>query len=393
MARHLAAAIQERAPGAVEENAALIAEHLEAAGELHAAHGWHMRAAAWSTNREITAARLGWERARRIADALPDDDPGQLSMRIGPRTMLCATGGFGAEVAEVDEGPSRFAELRELCTEAGDKVSLVIAISGPAAELLYIGRAREAARLASEQLELLESIGDPNLTVGLAFAGLAIWFEAGEFGELIRWSQTVVELADGDPAKGASFGIGSPLAAALAWRGTARWWLGRPGWRQDIHEAVAMARSSDSTTFASVVCWTYSYAIQYGLLPADDYLVRLSEEVVRSAKNSSNWVAIGLAEYTLGVVLLCRDGAVDRNRGLEIMVQFGELMRERSAFLIPVADLWVARENARRGDRDAAVAVMRQAVDELHQEDGWGIVSGGQAFSSRRCSSVAPRTI
>ena len=89
--RRLAAAIQERAPGSVEENAALIAEQLEAAGELHAAYGWHMRAAAWSTSRDIDAARLSWERARRIADALPADDPDQLSMRIAPRTMLCAT--------------------------------------------------------------------------------------------------------------------------------------------------------------------------------------------------------------------------------------------------------------------------------------------------------------
>ena len=50
--RRLAAAIQERAPESVEENAALIAEHLKAAGELHAAYGWHMRAGAWSTNRD-----------------------------------------------------------------------------------------------------------------------------------------------------------------------------------------------------------------------------------------------------------------------------------------------------------------------------------------------------
>ena len=56
----LATAIQERDPQAVEENAALIAEHLEAADELHAAYGWHMRAAAWSTNRDIAAARLSW---------------------------------------------------------------------------------------------------------------------------------------------------------------------------------------------------------------------------------------------------------------------------------------------------------------------------------------------
>ena len=43
--RRLAAAIEERELGSVEENAALIAEHLQAAGELHAAYGWHMRAA------------------------------------------------------------------------------------------------------------------------------------------------------------------------------------------------------------------------------------------------------------------------------------------------------------------------------------------------------------
>ena len=130
--RRLAAAIQEREPGSVEENAALIAEHLEAAGELHAAYGWHMRAATWSTNRDIAAARLSWERARRIADALPADDPDQLSMRIAPRTMLCATDG---SARAVQESRGRFAELRELCSAAGDKVSLAIGMTGLATEL------------------------------------------------------------------------------------------------------------------------------------------------------------------------------------------------------------------------------------------------------------------
>ena len=32
---------------------------------------------------------------------------------------------------------------------------------------------------------------------------------------LLRWSQTVIDLAGGDPAKGASFVMGSRLAAAL----------------------------------------------------------------------------------------------------------------------------------------------------------------------------------
>ena len=230
--RRLATAIQESEPGSTEENAALIAEHLEAAGELRAAYGWHMRAATSSANRDVGAARLSWERARRIADALPADDPDQLSMRIAPRTMLCATD-FHARAVQESQG--RFAELRELCSAAGDKISLAIAMTGLATELLYAGRnAREESRLASEQMALLESIGDPSLTIGLAFVPFAAWFDAGELGEILRWSQTVIDLAGGDPAKGAGFGMGSPLAVALAFRGIARWWVGRPGWRQDL---------------------------------------------------------------------------------------------------------------------------------------------------------------
>ena len=67
--RRLAAAIESGSPETADQNAALIAEHLESAGDLHAAYGWHMRAAAWSTNRDVDAARVSWERARRIADA------------------------------------------------------------------------------------------------------------------------------------------------------------------------------------------------------------------------------------------------------------------------------------------------------------------------------------
>ena len=126
-----------------------------------------------------------------------------------------------------------------------DKVSLAIAMTGPATELVYAGRSREGSRLASEQMALLDSIGDPTLTMALAVVAFANWSDAGEFGQILRWSQTVIDLARGDPAKGAGFGVGSPLAFAVACRGVARWWLGRPGWRQDLHDAVAMARHSD----------------------------------------------------------------------------------------------------------------------------------------------------
>ena len=89
--RRLAAAIESGSPGSAEENAALIAEHLEAAGDVHAAYGWHMRAGAWSTNRDIAAARVSWERARADRRRAARRRPRPSAMRIAPRTMLCVT--------------------------------------------------------------------------------------------------------------------------------------------------------------------------------------------------------------------------------------------------------------------------------------------------------------
>jgi hypothetical protein len=57
-----------------QETAPLIIEHLEAAGDGHAAYGWHIRAATWVTKHDIGAPRRRPERA---------------AMRIAPRTMLC----------------------------------------------------------------------------------------------------------------------------------------------------------------------------------------------------------------------------------------------------------------------------------------------------------------
>ena len=120
--------------------------------------------------------------------------------------------------------------------------------------------------------------------MALAVVAFVNWGGVGEFGEILRWSQTVIDMAAGDPAKGAGFGVGSPLAAAVAARGVARWWLGRPGWRQDIDDAVVMARHSDPATLGLVVSWTYGMGVLHGVLRADDSAVRAVEEAVQIAE-------------------------------------------------------------------------------------------------------------
>jgi hypothetical protein len=219
---------------------------------------------------------------------------------------------------------------------------------------------------------LLESTGDRTLIMSLAVMGFVNWCDSGDFGEMLKWSQTVVDLADGDPAKGAGFGVGSPLAAALAARSVARWWLGRSGWRDDLRDALSTARGRDPTTLSFVVAWTYGIGILYGVLRADDSAERAIEEAVQTAQRASNDHALCLAEYALASTLLARADAATRQRGLEMMVQISKAWADHGPFLVPVADVLARREQAKRGDREASLVVMREDLHELREAERLG---------------------
>ena len=375
--RRVALATESGDPAAAEENAALIAEHLEAAGDLHAAYQWRMRAATWATNRDIAAARLSWERAQAIADALPADDPNRAAMRIAPRTMLC---GIAFRVHEHVAG-GRFDELRELCTAAGDKASLVIAMAGLVIDHAFHARMREASQLASEAMALIESVGDPTLTVGLSFAAIYAKGESGEWPDVLRWSQRVIDLADGDPSKG-NFITGSPLAVALTMRATARYALGRPGWRDDLRQGLAMARGADPLSYARVVGYIYGPGIPSGVLRPDDRAVREIEDALRMTERSGDDHAVTLARVTLDLALVHRPTAAERDRGQKLLAQVSDVFLRLGYSLdeLPLFNVYLARERARRGDRDGAIPLMRAAVDHLARQGqllAWGIPATG----------------
>ena len=360
--RRLAAVIEARSPVSADENAALIAEHLEAAGDGHAAYGWHMRAATWATNRDVAAARSSWERAQRIADTLPADDPNRTAMRIAPRTMLCGT----AYRLHLQVAGDRFEELRELCAAAGDKASLAIAMVALVLESMYEERVREASQLASETMALIESVGDPTLTVGLSFAAIFAKGRSGELSDWLRWSDRVIELADGDASKG-NFIIGSPLALAFATRGLGRYSLGRPGGHDDLRHGLALARSTNPLSYASVVTYVYYGGITTGVLRPDDSAMREIEDALQIAERSGHDFALAQARLTLGFALVHRDTAAERGRGQQLLAEVGEmfLRQGQQGCDLPVVEVYSAREMARRGDRDEAIPLMRAAVDNL----------------------------
>ncbi len=364
--RRLAVAMETREPESADQNAGLIAEHLEAAGDLHGAYRWHMRAAKWATNRDITAAHLSWERARAMADALPADDPNRTAMRIAPRTMLCA---IAWRVHEHVAG-ARFEEMRELCGTAGDKASLAIATAGLGHDCLYQGRIREASQHASETWTLIESLGDAVLTVGLSPLPIRAKTATSEWSVLLQWTQRVIDLADGDESKG-NFIIGCPLANALAVRGVARFSLGVAGWRDDQRHAVAMARrAADSLSYTGVIAYVYFPGILNGVLRPEDSAIREIEDAVQIAERSGDNVALAFAWLTLSVALVHRHTTAERDRGRDLLARVSEVYKSRgqNVGLLPVINMCLARETVRRGDRDEALPLLRVAAADLFRD-------------------------
>ena len=362
--RRIAESIEAR--GLADENAALIAEHLEAAGDLRGAFEWHMRAGTWLTYRDIAGAHSSWRRARNVADQLPDDEPERLSMRITPRTLLCLTAGrLHGRRAETG-----FEELRDLCIAAGDQRSLAIGTAGLVLAHCLNGRRLEGSIVGTELARLLDEIGDPTLTVGLSCATIMAKHETGEAAETLHLTQRIIDLADGDPSKGNLF-FASPLTFAIALRGWARACLGIPGWRDDIDTAAATIPTFDPMTFASVTNYMYSSAIQNGVLVPDTAVFRIIDECLTAAEQFGEEIAIDVARLTRAIALVNSTGP-EVDDGLDLLEKTRDRgVHERfSLTTVQYADIHLARAKARAGDLEGAIRLASHDVDESFQSGG-----------------------
>ena len=356
--RRLARAIERNNAAAVEENAALIATQWEAAGDFRETFDWHMRAGAWFNYRDHRAARTSWLRARDAADRLAADDPERLANQIAPRTLICATT-FRVGGTPADTG---FKELQELTTRAGDKSSLAIGMAGYLTTLAFRSHHREASRLASEFVTLVESIGDPVMTVGLLSAAAQAKYEAGEMTECLEFADRVIDAADGDAAMG-NFMVASPLAWAISLRGAARMCLGQPGWRADFEEGLAMAMPFDIQSRANMALYKYALAIQNGAELVDATGLAYTAEWLEAAESTDDPTAITLVSLVRGV-MLANSASENRASGIAHLEAVYDQLSWLTAGLRRIADVEIARHRASSGDLDGAIVKAQAIVDE-----------------------------
>jgi adenylate cyclase len=363
--QRLATAIESRSSG--DENAALMAEHLEAAGDLRAAFDWHMRAATWSTWRNIAAARSSCNRAQAVADRLPDDEPGRMALCIAPRSLLCANAyRFGAEGLEIE-----FGQLRSLCSAAGDQRSLAIGTCGllMARQLEGIGHEEESSRLATELTHLLDSVGDPTLTVALSVPLMSANLETGRFSTALTIAQRVIDLAGGDLVKGQILTV-SPLTTAIAYRGLSRCLMGLPGWEDDFERAIAAADAIDPAMRSGVLWTVRMVPIANGVLPTDEAALRRTSEILTAAEQFGDNLVLTMARTTRGITAVYQEGP-EREAGYKLLGEFLEPSVHNRYFgnNLLVVQVHIAREKAHLGDLDGAIELVRTALDGLMAKD------------------------
>ncbi len=339
----------------------MIAEHLDAAGDLRAAFGWHMRAGAWLVSRDMAAAQISWQRARQVADRLPADDTDRTAQRIAPRALICGTGWMaGGSVADTG-----FDQLKELCEASGDRASLAVGMAGQVMALAGHQRLREAAQQASKLIALVEEIADRALIVGLLSAAIYAKAEIGEVKEALRLAQRVIDLSDGDPPL-SQLVMGSPLDMATRSRGLTRLCLGIQGWRSDFDEAVRLAASFTPMSHAGAILYKYVVAVPVGALLADPVALRETADALRIAEQAGDDYTMALAQLTRGLVLV-HHGGPRRKEGLNLLTQARDAVLKRGFTVnaMAVVDPEIAREKARNGDLNGAIELARSAIDDM----------------------------
>ena len=266
-----------------------------------------------------------------------------------------------------------FDELRDLCTAAGDKLSLAIGMFGLLTALTYNDRIAEAAQLATECAALIESLDDPTLILALLGGPMLAKFQAGEMVETLRLAQRVIDLADGDPTLG-NLIIESPLAAAQTYRAVAEMSLGMPGFQEHFEEAIATARPVDPTVYALAVMAKCGCMANGVYLP-DDTTLQQTADALAIAEQSGDPTTVGWALLARGITLVHHDGP-DFEAGYDLLAQARAMALAHQIPLVvfvPVIDIYTALRKAHRADVDGAIELARAALDNL-------VASGDMSF-------------
>ena len=230
--------------------------------------------------------------------------------------------------------------------------------------LIVHARFREASRLASELADLLKSIGDPTLTLGLLYGVLVAKYQAAEMAEALVLAEQIIDLADGDPRRG-NFIVSSPLVGAIMLRGCARCCLGDQRWRGDLAEAATMVRAFDGRMRALLLLIKCGLTINNGVLLPDATAQHETAELLEIVERSADRYALNCARYVRGLTLVAHYGPHHAD-GLALLrgAREAALQEQFTRMAATLVGTHLAAAESRAGNVDGAIELSRDALED-----------------------------
>ena len=217
----------------LDERAALIAHHCEAAGDALEAATWSLRAAGWAGYNDPALATFHWRKVRSLTAGFTSS-PEATQLGITATVMILALGwrlgGLSADGGQFfeDEAIEIYTEGRRLAESSGSghEPMLAALVMGYATARGLTGHVDEF-QVALEAVDLADRTGDVGLRVAMRAGATYPRWCAGELADGLRIAEEGIKLTGGDPSVGAGMSYACPLAALLLVQGLLLGSLGR----------------------------------------------------------------------------------------------------------------------------------------------------------------------
>jgi tetratricopeptide (TPR) repeat protein len=370
----VARAVEEAESSKIEERAALLAHHWEAAGEPLVAARWHRRAAVWAGIAHAAEAVRHWRKVRALLEGVPES-PETIALGLEARGQILLMGVRAGPVPE--DAAEVYAEGEELAARSGDPRARVLFRLAYGGYRLYEGLLAEGLEVLRETVRAADELRDPALCMVARFFLQTAVALAGPLSEGIGRIDEAVGLFERTPGLAVEpFGVTQHHPILVSWRG---WYLTALGRMEEgageTRRAVDLARQSGDVGARAVAeANSAQVAALRGEGPAAEAHAR---RAVQLAELHGTTTVLGIAYWSLGVACVLDERWDEATEALERAV-------ERGMGMMPLitgpalARAWLGCGDERRA-RDGA-----EAAVALTQRSGARLVEAGAQLSLAR---------
>jgi tetratricopeptide (TPR) repeat protein len=353
----VAHALIELEPQRVNERAAIIANHFEAAGEALETARWNNRAADWALRTDVGEAIRRWRKTIALLDELPPSDEG-IELSLSAQHRLARWGArVGVPRAEIDQIVD---EATDLAERSGNTTALSNIVFARGAISLYRGEVEQARQDVLEAVRLADTTQDVGLQIAARVAPPVVYAVTGPLEVGIAMSDEALAMAEADPDRGLEHLGYNLLARHLCTRSFLLARAGRLGdATADADRAVAIARERGESEILPWTIAAYPLISFYAGERTDE--VSIAEEGVRVAEDTGNLNLQPLVLCALGIAHLNVERSEDAVRACELAVRVAS---EHSVWQFEEGSLFTFRSFAHlgAGDREAAARAAEDAV-------------------------------